>query len=131
MSPEPQGVELPADWPGLDSDTGGPYIDHTRVREIIGTLREELSTLRGQAPAGMSATWSGPGTLPEVQGLSRVGVKETGAWGAAMFFGINATKGSTSLSTTYESLVDRIDAMITAVEKAVTNYEEGQTRSSA
>ncbi|SDQ42848.1 hypothetical protein [Thermostaphylospora chromogena] len=131
MSPGPQGPELPADWPGLDGDTGGPHIDHTRVREILGTLRQELSTLRGQAPANMSATWSGPGTLPEVQGLSRVGTRETGSWGAAQYFGLNATQGSTSLSSTYQSLIERIDAMITAVEQAVTNYEEGQTRSRA
>jgi hypothetical protein len=129
-SPPPK-LRMPESWPGLDGGPADVYIDHTRVRQILKGLRDELGTLRGRAPASMSATWSGPGTAGEVQGLTNVGPAETGPWEAAKYFGLNAEQAHEVLSDKYQLLIDRIEAMVSAVEQAVVNYEKGHTSSSA
>lgn len=127
----PPKLRMPDDWPGLGEGSGDVYIDHTRVRQILKGLRDELGTLRGRAPANMSATWSGPGTAGEVQGLTNVGPAQTGPWEAAKCFGLNAEQAHKVLSGKYQLLIDRIDAMVSAVEQAVANYEKGHKSSSA
>ncbi|MGI5161056.1 hypothetical protein [Microbispora sp. CA-102843] len=129
-SPPPK-LRLPESWPGLGGGPDELYIDHTRVRQVLKGLREELGTLRGRAPASMSATWSGPGTAGEVQGLTNVGPSETGPWETAKYFGLNAEQAHEVLGGKYQLLIDRIEAMVNAVEQAVVNYEKGHTSSSA
>ncbi|GLX04204.1 hypothetical protein [Microbispora sp. NBRC 16548] len=133
-SPPPK-LRLPEGWPGLDGSpdgaAGGPYIEHTRVLQVLKGLREELGSLRGRAPASMSATWSGPGTAGEVQGLTNVGPAEAGPWDAAKYFGLNAEQAHEVLSGKYQLLIDRVEALVTAVERAVANYEKGHKSSSA
>ena len=129
-SPPPK-LALPESWPGLGGSAEEVYIDHARVRQILKGLRDELGTLRGRAPASMSATWSGPGTAGEVQGLTNVGPTEAGPWEAAKYFGLNAEQAHEVLGGKYQLLIDRIEAMVIAVEQAVVNYEKGHTSSSA
>lgn len=133
-SPPPK-LRPPEDWPGLDGSPdgapGGPYIEHTRVRQILKGLRDELGSLRGRAPASMSATWSGPGTVGEVSGLTNVGPEQTGPWETAKYFGLNAEQAYEVLTGKYQLLIDRVEAMVSAVEQAVANYEKGHKSSSA
>ena len=125
-------LELAKDFPGLGGDSGqGPDIDHTGVREVISRLREELGTLRGSAPASMSATWSGPGTVAEVAGTTNVGPGETGKWEVARYFGANTAQAYEVFGTSYYELLDHVEKWAAAVEKAVSNYEKGHADSSA
>jgi hypothetical protein len=123
-------LALPESWPGLDPGAD-ISIDHTRVRSILRGLRDDLGALKGQAPASGSATWSGPGTAPNVEGTARVGPAETGSWATASAFGSNVEQAYVVLSGTYLELIDRIDDMIAAVELAVTNYERAHAASRA
>ncbi|MFC5826689.1 hypothetical protein [Nonomuraea insulae] len=130
-SPPPE-LHLPSDFPGLTGDDGGgPYIEHSRVKSIVSSLRENLGSLRGAAPSGMSATWSGAGTVNEVSYRGNVGPAETGKWEAATAFGDNLTQAHTVFNDSYGVLVDNVEKWVDAVEKAIVNYEKFQRDSSA
>lgn len=131
-SPPPE-LELRKDWPGLDEAgrRAGPDVDHTQIRKIAQALRSELAALKGGAPASMSATWSGPGTLGEISGLGNVGPAETGTWETADYFGQNVAQGYTVLNGKYQAFAEQYEALVVAIEKAVENYEKGHDASSA
>ncbi|AQZ66689.1 unnamed protein product [[Actinomadura] parvosata subsp. kistnae] len=131
-SPAPE-LELPANFPGLGDDaaTGGPYVDHTELRRVVGRLRTKLDSLRGNAPASMSATYSGPGTIGEVAGMGNVGPQETGQWEVASSFGANTEQAYTVLDPSYGKLLDHVEQWVDAVEKAIANYERFHQDSSA
>jgi hypothetical protein len=131
-SPVPE-LELTKNFPGLDGNGSddGPYVEHTRVREIIGQLGRDLESLRGSAPASMSATWSGPGTVGEVAGLGNVGPGETGQWEVAQSFGSNTEQAYTVFGGAYGSLIDHVEKWVAGVERAVANYEKSHRDSSA
>jgi hypothetical protein len=130
-TPVPE-LDLPKNFPGLGGDDGqGPDIDHAGVREVISRLRKELGTLRGSAPASMSATWSGPGTVAEVAGTGNIGSQETGKWEVARFFGGNTAQAYEVFGGSYYELLDHVEKWADAVEKAVNNYEKGHADSSA
>ncbi|MFF5212403.1 hypothetical protein [Streptosporangium sp. NPDC000396] len=133
--PPPPELELAKNWPGLDgTDEGsgsGPELNHTRIRQIFQALRDDLQALQGKSPGSMSATWSGPGTLGEVSGLGNVGPSDTGKWQVADYYGQSVEQGYTVLSGKQQMLFDGCEALITALEKAVTNYEKGHDASSA
>jgi hypothetical protein len=129
--PARRELALPQDWPGLDDTSAGVYIDHTKVKQIFKGLRDDLDSLIGHASPSMSATWSGSGTAPNLAGLGRVGPAETGQWAEAAQFGRNAEQSHIVLNDLYAKLIDRIEALSAAVEKAVTNYERAHADSSA
>ncbi|MCG5218947.1 hypothetical protein [Streptosporangium sp. KLBMP 9127] len=127
MSAAAGGLELPEDWPGLGDENAEVYLDHLRVEEVLKTLRAALRSLEGEPANG---ALSGQGTVGEVRNAGRVGPAETGSWANADHFGRNATQASEVLGDGYRRLAEQIAAMITMVEKAVTNYEKGHARSS-
>ncbi|MEU4571953.1 hypothetical protein [Nonomuraea sp. NPDC023979] len=124
-------LELAPNFPGMEPDGRGPDIKHDEVRSVLSRLRRELETLRGNAPASMSATWSGPGTVGNVAGLSNVGSAETGPWEVASGFGVNTAKAYEVFSGSYSEFLDCIEEWALAVEKAIDNYERGHLDSSA
>ncbi|WP_049570651.1 hypothetical protein [Nonomuraea sp. SBT364] len=124
-------LELAPNFPGLEADGRGPYVDHQGVRSALSRLRRQLETLRGSAPAGMSATWSGPGTIGQVAGLSNVGSSETGPWQVASGFGENTATAYTVFNGSYSDFLDCIEQWAAAIEKAIDNYERGHAASSA
>ncbi|MGN9836761.1 hypothetical protein ACTMTI_01430 [Nonomuraea sp. H19] len=132
-SPPPE-LELAKDFPGLGEDDGrGPYVDHAAVRDVISRLRKNLGGVyvQGTPQASMSATWSGPGTVGEVQGLGNVGPEATGKWEVASNFGANFEQAYKAFGESYSQLVDHIEKWADAVERAIVNYEKGQKDSSA
>ncbi|GAB2916240.1 hypothetical protein ACFMQL_18880 [Nonomuraea fastidiosa] len=129
-SPVPE-LELAKDFPGIEDDGRGPYVDHTEVRKVVSRLREQLGALRGNAPANMSATWSGPGTIGEVSGLGNVGPAETGSWEVASSFGYNTEQAYKVFGGSYGQLIDYVEKWADAVERAIANYEKGHADSSA
>ncbi|MET8861475.1 hypothetical protein ABZW11_00830 [Nonomuraea sp. NPDC004580] len=129
-SPVPE-LELAKDFPGLEDDGRGPYIDHSEVRAVVSRLREQLGSLYGNQPANMSATWSGPGTVGEVAGLGNVGPGETGPWEVASSFGYNTARAYEVFGDSYTKLIDYVEKWAEAVERAVANYEKGHADSSA
>ncbi|MFC4115559.1 hypothetical protein [Nonomuraea zeae] len=130
-SPPPE-LELARNFPGLGDDDGrGPYVDHEGVREVIRRLRRRLGALSGQAPASMSATWSGPGTVANVAGLGNVGPTSTGSWEVASNFGLNVENAYEVFGPSYSKLQEQADKWAEAVEQAIVNYEKGHKDSSA
>ncbi|WP_043620950.1 hypothetical protein [Nonomuraea candida] len=120
----PPGLELPRDFPGLGDDDGrGPYVDHTELRRVVGRLRTALESLRGSAPASMSATWSGPGTVGEVSGLGNLAPEAAGKWEVASGFGYNISHAGEVFGGSYGQLLEYAEKWADAVEKAITNYE--------
>ncbi|WP_433437712.1 hypothetical protein [Nonomuraea sp. CA-141351] len=130
--PSDHGLKLAKDFPGLgEGDNRGPYVDHTAVREVLSQLRKDLGGVHGNPQPSMSATWSGPGTLGEVQGIGNVGPEATGTWEVASNFGGNFESAYKVFGESYSQLVDYIEEWASAVERAIANYEKGHTDSSA
>ncbi|MFI9554101.1 hypothetical protein [Nonomuraea endophytica] len=126
----PPSLELTPNWPGLDGygDHDGPHIDHTRVKQILKVLREDLGALKGKAGA---LSGSGAGTPTDLKSTGNVGPAQTGTWEIANYFGQNTTQAYEVLSGKYLMLIDHVEKLITGIEKAVQNYEKGHQDSSA
>ncbi|MEU6713223.1 hypothetical protein ABZ897_17205 [Nonomuraea sp. NPDC046802] len=128
----PPELELPRDFPGLDGDDGGgPSVDHGEVRRAIRELRAGITALRGSTLPGMSATWTGPGTVNEVSYRGNVGREQAGSWEAADAFGGNIEQAYAVFGPSYERLMEYVEDWADAVEQAIFNYEKGQQYSSA
>lgn len=117
-------------WDGLDPEEER-YLEHEPVRQVGRDLRKELAGFEGQAPAGGSATWSGPGTFTQFGVLGNVGPKQTGAWETATLFGENVAKGYEVMFAKYKELIGKFEEMGVAIEKAVDNTDQGHKDSSA
>ncbi|MBE1590219.1 hypothetical protein ACFPOI_04225 [Nonomuraea angiospora] len=129
-SPVP-GLELAKDFPGLGGNSGGQYADHEGIRDVVSRLRKNLGSVHGNPQPSMSATWSGPGTISEVEGLGNVGPESTGTWEVASNFGANFETAYKVFGESYSQLVDYVEKWADAVEQAVSNYEKGHRDSSA
>ncbi|MEU7896859.1 hypothetical protein AB0B45_28855 [Nonomuraea sp. NPDC049152] len=128
---QPPEVPLHPDWEGLD-EKAPRYMHHDSVRDAARNLRKDLlSDFEGSAPAGGSATWSGPGTFTQVEVLGNVGPKDTGTWPTADYFGQNVARSYEILFGKYKELVGKIEAIGVAIEKAVDNTDQGHKDSSA
>ncbi|MEV4353360.1 hypothetical protein ACWEPL_44545 [Nonomuraea sp. NPDC004186] len=127
----PPGLELAKDFPGLSGNGGGQYADHEGIRDVVSRLRKNLGSVHGNPQPSMSATWSGPGTIGEVQGLGNVGPEATGKWEVASNFGANFESAYKVFGESYSQLIDYVEKWAEAVERAVSNYEKGQRDSSA
>ncbi|MFI6391843.1 hypothetical protein [Nonomuraea sp. NPDC050540] len=126
----PPSLELTPNWPGLDGygDHDGPHIDHTRVKQILKVLREDLGSLKGKA-GELSA--GGSGTPADLKTASSIGPEQTGKWDVANYFGQNATQAHEVLTGKYLMLIDHVEKLVEGIEKAVQNYEKGHQDSSA
>jgi hypothetical protein len=125
-------LELARNFPGLGDDDGrGPYVDHKGVRDVIGRLRENLGALSGNPLPNMSATYSGPGTVPNVAGLAMVGPESSGSWEVASAFGLNVENAYEVFVDSYVKLQEQAEKWADAVEQAIVNYEKGHQDSSA
>ncbi|MEV6031675.1 hypothetical protein AB0L65_11035 [Nonomuraea sp. NPDC052116] len=125
-------LELAKDFPGLSgNDNRGPYADHEAIRDALKNLRTALGSTHGDPHPSMSATWSGPGTISEVEGLGNVGPESTGTWEVASNFGANFETAYKVFGESYSQLADYVEKWAAAVEQAVSNYEKGHRDSSA
>ncbi|MEV0380010.1 hypothetical protein [Nonomuraea sp. NPDC050643] len=127
----PPGLTLAKDFPGLGAGGQGPYVDHVAVRDAVSRLRKNLGSVYGNPQPSMSATWSGPGTIGEVQGLGNVGPEATGKWEVASNFGANFEQAYKAFGDSYSQLLDYVEKWAEAVEQAIVNYEKGHKDSSA
>jgi hypothetical protein len=101
-------------------------MDHARVRQILSTLRGALTELEEHPPVPMF----NPATIYNLSDQTNVGPPQTGQWVVGRCFGENTLLASRALSETYTQLHNQIQAMITAVERTVANYERTHADSS-
>lgn len=94
----------------------GTRYDHTQIRDIARQMRREL------------ATYSGPGTLPDLTSRGRPPAAAFGTWDAAQALSRTVDHGNTQITRAYQELLDGFLSVANALEKIADNYREADEK---
>ncbi|MFD0900662.1 hypothetical protein [Actinomadura sediminis] len=97
----------------------GTEYDHTRIRDVARQMRREL------------ASYSGPGTLPDLTSRGKVPAAAFGTWDTAQVMGKTVEQGNIQIVRAYQQFLDGFLSVANALEKVADNYRDADEKTLA